>query len=53
MALSDSWLKSINGKPRDKIEVINDKDSLSVRISPNGEDSISIPLSIQWSRKMN
>lgn len=37
MALSDSWLKSNNGKQRDKIEVITDRDSLSVRISPKGK----------------
>lgn len=37
MALSDSWLKSNNGKPRDKIEVVTDRDALSVRISPKGK----------------
>lgn len=37
MALSDSWLKSNNGKPREKIEVVTDRDSLSVRISPKGK----------------
>lgn len=37
MALSDSWLKSNNGKERDKVEVVTDRDSLSVRISPKGK----------------
>lgn len=37
MALTDSWLKSNNGKERDKVEVITDRDSLSVRISPKGK----------------
>ncbi|MEK7740028.1 MAG: Arm DNA-binding domain-containing protein, partial [Pseudomonadota bacterium] len=37
MALSDSWLKSNNGKTREKVEVITDRDSLSVRISPKGK----------------
>ncbi len=37
MSLSDSWLKSNNGKTREKIEVITDRDSLSVRISPRGK----------------
>lgn len=37
MALSDSWLKANNGKPRDKVEVITDRDALSVRVSPKGK----------------
>jgi len=37
MALSDSWLKSNNSKPREKVEVITDRDGLSVRISPRGK----------------
>ncbi|MCG2572283.1 integrase family protein [Acinetobacter sp. ME22] len=37
MALSDAWLKSNNGKLRDKVEVVADRDSLSVRISPKGK----------------
>lgn len=37
MSLSDAWLKSNNGKPREKIEVVTDRDSLSVRISPKGK----------------
>lgn len=37
MALSDSWLKSNNGKPREKVEVVTDRDGLSVRITPKGK----------------
>lgn len=37
MALSDTWLKSNNGKVRDATQVINDRDGLSVRISPKGK----------------
>lgn len=37
MSLSDSWLKSNNGKIREKVEVVTDRDSLSVRISPKGK----------------
>lgn len=37
MALSDAWLKSNNGKLRGKVEVVADRDSLSVRISPKGK----------------
>ena len=37
MSLSDSWLKSNNGKVRDKVEVVTDRDALSVRISPKGK----------------
>lgn len=37
MALSDSWLKSNNGKPREKVEVVTDRDGLSIRISPKGK----------------
>ena len=37
MALSDSWLKSNNGKVRDSVEIVTDRDALSVRISPKGK----------------
>ncbi|WPP56422.1 site-specific integrase [Acinetobacter pittii] len=37
MALSDTWLKSNNGKLREATQVINDRDGLSVRISPKGK----------------
>ena len=37
MALSDTWLKSNNGKLREATQVVNDRDGLSVRISPKGK----------------
>lgn len=37
MSLTEAWLKANNGKPRDKIEVVTDRDSMSVRISPKGK----------------
>lgn len=37
MALSDTWLRSVVGKERDKILVKSDRDGLSVRISPKGK----------------
>lgn len=37
MALSDTWLKSNNGKVRESTQVVNDRDGLSVRISPKGK----------------
>ena len=36
MALADSWLRGINGKPYDGQSEVTDGDGLSVRISPNG-----------------
>ncbi|MFX5486275.1 Arm DNA-binding domain-containing protein, partial [Acinetobacter baumannii] len=37
MALTEVWLKANNGKARDKVEEIADRDSMSVRISPKGK----------------
>ncbi|EPF71952.1 Arm DNA-binding domain-containing protein [Acinetobacter rudis] len=37
MALSDSWLKSNNGKQRENVEEFADRESLSARISPRGK----------------
>lgn len=37
MALSDRWLKANHGKPREKLEVITDRDALSVLVSPKGK----------------
>lgn len=36
MALADSWLRGINGKPYDGQSEVTDGDGLSVRISPKG-----------------
>ncbi|MDC9588765.1 site-specific integrase [Xenorhabdus sp. XENO-10] len=37
MAITDSWLRSINGKPQEKITTKSDRDSLSVRVTPKGK----------------
>lgn len=35
--LTEVWLKANNGKPRDKVTEIADRDGMSVRISPKGK----------------
>lgn len=37
MALSEAWLKANNGKEREAVEVVADRDSMSVRVSPKGK----------------
>ncbi|WP_269135693.1 hypothetical protein [Xenorhabdus bovienii] len=37
MAITDSWLRSINGKPQEKITTKSDRDGLSVRITSKGK----------------
>lgn len=37
MSLTEMWLKANNGKVRDKVEEIADRDSMSVRVSPKGK----------------
>ena len=37
MSLTEAWLKTNNGKARDKTEEVADRDSMSVRISPKGK----------------
>ena len=37
MALSEAWLKANNGKARETVEVVADRDSMSVRVSPKGK----------------
>ncbi len=37
MSLTEAWLKTNNGKARDKVEEVADRDSMSVRISPKGK----------------
>lgn len=37
MPITDSYLRSVNGKPQDKITTKADRDGLSVRISPKGK----------------
>ncbi|WP_387692370.1 tyrosine-type recombinase/integrase [Photorhabdus sp. RM71S] len=37
MAITDSWLRSINGKPQEKMITKSDRDGLSVRVTPRGK----------------
>lgn len=37
MSLTEAWLKANNGKAREKVEEVADRDSMSVRISPKGK----------------
>lgn len=37
MAISDSWLRSVNGKPQQKMLTKSDRDGLSVRVTPAGK----------------
>lgn len=37
MSLTEAWLKSNNGKAREQVEVVSDRDSMSVRVSPKGK----------------
>lgn len=43
MSLNDAWLKKNNGKLREKVEVVSDRDSMSVRVSPKGK-IVTLPL---------
>ncbi|EAO0751171.1 tyrosine-type recombinase/integrase [Salmonella enterica] len=49
MALSDTWLRSVTGKERDKIMVKSDRDGLSVRVSPKGR--VVFQYRYQWAGK--
>jgi integrase len=46
MALSDSWLRTNNGKPVEKEYAKPDRDGLSVRVSPKGRLTFQIRYSI-------
>ncbi|WP_334468642.1 tyrosine-type recombinase/integrase [Arsenophonus sp. PmNCSU2021_1] len=37
MAVSDSWLRAVNGKPQAKIVTKSDREGLSVRVTPKGK----------------
>ncbi|MGV7961990.1 tyrosine-type recombinase/integrase [Photorhabdus tasmaniensis] len=37
MAITDSWLRSIGGKPQERIITKSDRDGLSVRVTPKGK----------------
>ncbi|PHM37134.1 tyrosine-type recombinase/integrase [Xenorhabdus innexi] len=49
MALSDTWLRSVVGKERDKQIVKSDRDGLSVRITPKGK--VIFQFRFQWNGK--
>ncbi|CDH31742.1 tyrosine-type recombinase/integrase [Xenorhabdus bovienii] len=49
MAITDSWLRSINGKPQEKITTKSDRDGLSVRITPKGK--IIFQFRYRWNSK--
>ncbi|CDG95437.1 Phage integrase [Xenorhabdus bovienii str. puntauvense] len=49
MALSDTWLRSVVGKERDKQIVKSDRDGLSVRITPKGK--VVFQFRFQWNGK--
>lgn len=49
MALSDTWLRSISGKERERVMVKSDRDGLSVRVSPKGR--VVFQYRYQWAGK--
>ncbi|MEQ1977136.1 site-specific integrase [Xenorhabdus sp. SGI240] len=49
MAITDSWLRSINGKPQEKIITKSDRDGLSVRVTPKGK--IIFQFRYRWNGK--
>ncbi|PHM55846.1 integrase [Xenorhabdus stockiae] len=49
MAITDSWLRSTNGKPQEKMVTKSDRDGLSVRVTPKGK--IIFQLRYRWNGK--
>ncbi|WP_340617936.1 tyrosine-type recombinase/integrase [Xenorhabdus entomophaga] len=49
MAITDSWLRSTNGKPQEKMTTKTDRDGLSVRITPKGK--IIFQFRYRWNGK--
>ncbi|PHM68861.1 tyrosine-type recombinase/integrase [Xenorhabdus kozodoii] len=49
MAITDSWLRSTNGKPQEKIITKSDRDGLSVRVTPKGK--IIFQFRYRWNGK--
>ncbi|CDM89109.1 tyrosine-type recombinase/integrase [Xenorhabdus bovienii] len=49
MAITDSWLRSTNGKPQEKITTKSDRDGLSVRVTPKGK--IIFQFRYRWNDK--
>ncbi|MDC9606398.1 tyrosine-type recombinase/integrase [Xenorhabdus griffiniae] len=49
MAITDSWLRSINGKPQEKMITKSDRDGLSARVTPKGK--IVFQFRYRWNGK--
>ncbi|PHM59095.1 tyrosine-type recombinase/integrase [Xenorhabdus sp. KK7.4] len=49
MAITDSWLRSTNGKPQEKIITKSDRDGLSARVTPKGK--IIFQFRYRWNGK--
>ncbi|PHM53264.1 Arm DNA-binding domain-containing protein [Xenorhabdus hominickii] len=49
MAITDSWLRSTNGKPQEKMITKSDRDGLSVRVTSKGK--IIFQLRYRWNGK--
>ncbi|HAT3808211.1 TPA: site-specific integrase [Morganella morganii] len=49
MAVTDSWLRSINGKPQEKMLTKSDRDGLSVRVTPKGK--VIFQFRYRWDNK--
>ncbi|WP_413495546.1 tyrosine-type recombinase/integrase [Morganella psychrotolerans] len=49
MAITDSWLRSMNGKPQPKMITKTDRDGLSVRITPKGK--VVFQFRYRWDNK--
>ncbi|MEQ1962371.1 site-specific integrase [Xenorhabdus khoisanae] len=49
MAITDSWLRSTNGKPQEKMTTKTDRDGLSIRVTPKGK--IIFQFRYRWNGK--
>lgn len=49
MAITDSWLRSVNGKPQQKMLTKSDRDGLSVRVTPQGK--VVFQFRYRWDNK--
>lgn len=49
MAITDSWLRSVNGKPQQKMLTKSDRDGLSVRVTPLGK--VVFQFRYRWDNK--
>lgn len=49
MAITDSWLRSVNGKPQQKMLTKSDRDGLSVRVTPLGK--VVFQFRYRWNNK--